>query len=96
MIDISTQDKKDEVVAHFKNLILSPGWLLYEQIVKENIEVARNNILNGIANEKLSDIKRLRDILAVQEEMINTPQKMIESLSNKVEILETDEDPYQK
>jgi len=96
MIDISTQDKKDEVVVHFKNLISSPGWLLYEQIVKENIEVARNNILNGIANEKLSDIKRLRDILAVQEEMINTPQKMIESLSNKVEILETDEDPYQK
>jgi hypothetical protein len=96
MIDISTQDKKDAVIAHFKNLLTSPGWALYEEIVKENIEVAKNNIINGIENEKLSDVKRLRDILLVQEEMINTPKKMIESLSNKVEVMETDEDPFEK
>jgi len=78
-----TKEKIDQAVANFKQLLDHPGWKLFEDIVSANIEVLKDQILNGLENETKETIDRLRDKLKVLEEMRNTPKSMIEKLTSE-------------
>lgn len=96
MIDLSNDKSKETAVANFKGLLTHPGWVMFEEIVKANIEVVKEAILKGINDETIEDVKRLRDRLAVHEEIINTPKAMIDKLTPKEPIEIPDDDPFYK
>lgn len=94
MIDLSTQEKKDQAIANFKLLLETPGWKMFAQILQENIDVVKQAIMVGTGNETIEEIKILRDRLSVHEEILNTPKAMIEKLGPKIEIGLPTDDPY--
>jgi len=96
MIDLSNDKSKEVAIANFKSLLTHPGWVMFEEIVKANIEVVKEAILKGINEETIEDVKRLRDRLSVHEEIINTPKAMIDKLTPKEEIEIPDDDPFYK
>lgn len=77
-----TQSKKDEAINNFKSLLDHPGWQLIIKIIEANIEVVRNQIINGADNETVETINRLRDKLKTHEEVKNMPQKLIKGLTD--------------
>lgn len=93
-LDLSTDQKVELAIANFKSLITHPGWIMFEQIVKENIEAVKDTILKGIKEETIDDVKRLRDKLAVHEAIINTPTDMIKSLGEIGKQEVPNDDPF--
>lgn len=79
-IDLSTTEKRLAVAGNFKDLLTHPGWKLFEIIVRDNIEVVKDQILSGSGEQTIEEVRRLRDKLAVHTEVIETVYKMIESL----------------
>lgn len=79
-LDLSTTEKRLAIASSFKDLIVTPGWKNFEVIVRDNIEVVKNQILNGSGEQTIEEVRRLRDKLAVHIEVIETVYKMIESL----------------
>ena len=88
-----TQEKIDAGIAGFKNLLADPGWKLVEDILDVNIEIAKQQLENGIEGETPEVINRVRDRLRIYREVKATPHTMIERLSS-AEGLEPDFDPY--
>jgi len=95
-IDLSTEQKRAAVSSNFKDLLTHPGWKLFETIVRENIEVVKELLLKGAGEETLEEVKRLRDKLAVHEEIINTPTNMIEKLKPSDEGDIPNDDPFEE
>lgn len=77
----NTPQKVEAAISNFTNLVNSPGWKLFIEIVNANIEVVKNGLLRGGEEETKEQIDRLRDKLRVYEEMRDTPQTMIEKLT---------------
>jgi len=81
-------------VSAFTTLMAHPGWELMEQILKENIEIARQQLEDGVgAEETKADVDRTRDRLKVWRETLNTPRDMIEKLQTP-EDQEPSVDPF--
>lgn len=96
MIDLSTKEKKQIAVANLKSLLTHPGWMIVEDVIKENIEAVKKNILVGTDNETLEDVKRFRDDLAIHQGVLNTPQNLIKKLEDLEKIEIPNDDPYDK
>ena len=94
MIDISTKEKKSAIVSDFKNLLTTPGWILFEQMVQENIDSVKNDLLDGTKEQTIEDIKVLRKILALYTGMIAIPKNMIQKLTEEAVVSEELDDPY--
>lgn len=93
-LDLSTDKKIELAIANFKSLLTHPGWIMFDQIVRENIEAVKGTILKGIGEETIDDVKRLRDKLAVHEAIINTPTDMIKSLGEIGPTEVPNDDPF--
>ena len=94
MIDLSTKEKKNAVISDFKNLLTTPGWILFEKMVQENIENVKGELLDGTKEQTIEDIKVLRKILALYTGMIELPKSMIDRLSDEAVITQESDDPY--
>lgn len=88
-----TPEKIDNGAALFRSLLDNGGWQLFVQIANENIEEVKNQILYN--PEKLDEkgMDRLRDKLAVMEQMRDTPQNMIKKLTTETQ-KEPESDPF--
>lgn len=75
-----TQEDRELAIAQFKSLILHPGWLLLVEVLDENIELVKNQILNGIEGESKEDIDRLRDRVRGYINLRNSPDILIRRL----------------
>lgn len=94
MIDLSTQEKKNAAISNFKTLLTHPGWVMFEEIVRANMEIVKKQILDGDDKQTLDDVKMLRRALSLHTEMINTPRDMIERLSLEATVTRDVDDPY--
>ena len=94
MINLSNEKNRQLAVANFKSLLTHPGWIMVKDIVEANIEVLENQILNGVGEETIEEIRRLRDKLAIHKEIINTPESMIEKLTPVDSMDIPNDDPY--
>jgi hypothetical protein len=89
-----TSEKIESAVSNFKNLLNASGWKIFVEIVEANMDVVKDRILTGVEGETKEEIDRLRDKLKVYEEVINTPQNMINKfISSDTEV--PDVDPYE-
>lgn len=88
-----TKEKIDAGLAGFRALIQSPGWKLLEEILNENIAFLQEEILNGVENDTIENVRRLRDKLQAYKDAKNTPYMMIEKLDSQ-ETLVPDTDPF--
>ena len=95
MIDLSTQEKKDAAIANFKTLKEHPGWILFEMIQQENMEVIKERLLRGAKDETIHDVQTLRRVLALHQEIIDTPETMIKNLGEQVVQKMPNDDPFE-
>jgi len=87
-------------VLELRALLMTPGWQIVRKNISDNIEVLKFQILRKInfnTKKELADpeVDRLRDQLNFMEDIIDTPEKIIEQLSPSEET-EEDPDPYYK
>lgn len=85
--------KSELAKSHFVNLVKSEGWILFEKIVRANIQLLKDQLVNGVEGETKEDIDRRRDKIRVHEDIANTPYDMMKKLSPTDSTKETD-DPY--
>ena len=88
-----TDKKRQTAIVDFKALSNHPGWKLLGKIVKENIEVVTNKILDGGVKATKEQMDRLRDKLMVYKEVLNTPKATIQQFDSP-EGEEIKLDPY--
>jgi len=97
MTKLSFEEPKnrEQALADFKGLLENTGWKLLETVVNENMEVIRNQILEGVGEgETIENISRLRDKLRAYKDIIGTPVKMIEYLTPADPPTHNEDDPY--
>lgn len=96
MKETNFDDPKERIqaVADFKSLINSAGWQRLTFIVNANIEVLKDQILDGLEDETKETIDRLRDKLKVHKEIINTPEYWIKRLGPSDVVEEFNDDPF--
>jgi hypothetical protein len=88
-----TPDKIEHALASFKNLKENAGWQILEEIVRANMEILQEQIINGVENETKDNIDRRRDKLKAYKEVIDTPDFWIKKFEEPVPFIETS-DPY--
>jgi hypothetical protein len=88
-----TAEKRNVVIANFKTLKETAGWVLLTEIVKANIKELEEQILNGFEDETKEQIDRKRDKLKAYKEVIDTPDYWISRFEFKPELID-DSDPY--
>lgn len=96
MINLSNDKNRQLAIDNLKSLLVHPGWLIVKDIVEANIEVLKNQILIGVGEETIEEVRRLRDKLSVHEEIINTPETIIEKLTPNISDNIPSDDPYGK
>lgn len=89
----STPDKVAFTIAQFRSLLEHPGWKLFQEEAEFNIELLKEEIVNGFEGETKEITDRLRDKLKVHQEMIGRPAYWIKKLQ-PVESEEVDYDPF--
>jgi hypothetical protein len=96
MIDLNfdTKEKKANAIAQFTSLLEHPGWQMVEAIVRFNIQVIQDQLMEGGTNETLEDVNRLRDKLIAHKEIIDTPRTMIGKLKPQEKTEQENDDPY--
>ena len=95
MIDqlFGTEEKRQVAIAAFQNLMEHPGWKLLVQILDANIEVLRMQLETEADEEKLQDVRILRNNLRLTREFRNTPQDQIKKLADEGQEV-PNADPY--
>jgi len=93
-LNFSEPAKRDQAVSNFISLLKHPGWQLLELIVGENIKVLTQQILKKPEGATEIEMDRLRDKLAVHEDIINTPLNIIKKLTPSEGGEVDDGDPY--
>ncbi len=88
-----TEEKKENAIAAFQGLLEHPGWKLIEQIEDANIEILREQLETETEDQKLEDVRIMRNNLRLTKEFRNTPQNIIEKLQ-KVDQEVPNPDPY--
>jgi hypothetical protein len=96
MIETNFDNQKDreQALADFKGLLVNPGWQRLVFIVDTNIEVVKNQILNGLTGETKETIDRLRDKLTVYKEIMGTAAYWIDKLEPEDNPPEINDDPF--
>lgn len=93
-----TEEEKKEYIESFRNLMTHPGWELFVNIQKVNIEYLTRLVVKGLnTNREIAteqETNRLRDKIGIYEEQIDTPKSEIKRLSH-TEPEEESLDPYQ-
>jgi len=87
-----TEEKQQNAIATLRDGMNTPFWKLITDILKDNIELITEQILEGGKTKKMN---RLRDRLKIHKEIVNTPKLMIKRLSPSPEGKEPNLDPYQ-
>lgn len=90
---LDTPQEIENALADFKTLEQVAGWQRVVKIVEANIEILKDQILDGFEEETKESIDRKRDKLKAYKEVIETPKYWI----NRLETKETEEevdDPY--
>lgn len=88
-----TQDEIDVALAKLKQLKTTAGWQLLVQVVRENIIVLEDQILNGVEGATKDDMDRKRDKLKAYKEVIETPDSLIRRFEQP-EQYQDDSDPF--
>ena len=91
---LKTTKEQEAAKANFTTLLSHPGWQLFVDILNANIEVIKDQIINGVKDETPESINRLRDKLAVCIEMRDTPKTILDKLKDS-EDEEINYDPYE-
>lgn len=94
-IDFESPKNREKALNDFQDLIKHPGWQLVQTIALENIEVIKNQIIEGLGDETVESIAMLRFKLKAYKDVINTPEFWIERLKPVVESYEDEDDPYE-
>jgi hypothetical protein len=76
-----TKEKRDLAISQMANLKSDAGWLLVISILDANIEIIKDQILNGLDNETKESIDRLRDKLQAYQNLKGTPDMIIKQLT---------------
>lgn len=87
----NTQKDIDAAIGNFRQLKGTSGWQLLVRIVKENMRVLEQQILDGGADE--DDLNRKRDKLKAYKEVIETPDFIIKRF-DEPSAYQDDTDPY--
>ena len=94
-IDFDNQKDRDKALTDLKGLLDSAGWILLVYIAKENMDVIKEQILDGIGDQDtMENINRLRDRLKAYKDIIGTPERMIEKLKPVEKSTHNEDDPY--
>lgn len=92
MSEFKTKQQREIAIANYKNLLDSPGWIMYAEGIEENIELVTKGILKGGQPEAVMDGLRLK--LQAYKEDLSAPKDMIKKLQDaKGE--EPDLDPFE-
>ena len=89
-----TEDDIKKGIYLFEDLANNEGWKLLNEVVKANIEVLKDTIINGIGEETIEDVNRLRDRLKVYQEVLETPERIATQLKQG-DLEEESFDPYE-
>jgi len=88
---------RDAAISNFTTLLAHPGWQLLVMIVEGNMELIKDQILDGTGETETKDfIDRLRDRLKIHKSIIETPQTIIDKLKPQESSEEIEDDPYPK
>lgn len=94
-LDFDSSKNREQSLADFQSLLKHPGWMLVQSICYANIELIRNQIIDGVGeNESLETIARLRDKLRAYQDVINTPSYWIDKLKPVEPTMHDEDDPY--
>lgn len=88
-----TDNKRASATLQFKDLLNHQGWLLFVEVVKANIAVLRKQLEDGMEGETIDSVRHTRDMIKIHQEMIDTPQKLMDSF-NKEEGTVPEHDPF--
>ena len=94
-LDFDNPKNQEKYLGDFKTLLNSPGWTLFVSIAQANMDVIREQIIRGIGEETLESVNRLRDRLKIYEDLISTPEQMIEKLTPSEKVENNEDDPYE-
>jgi len=94
-LDFDNPKNREQSFIDFSSLLKHPGWKLVEAICYANIDLIRNQIINGIGEGETKDmIDRLRDKLKAYEAIIDTPNYWIEKLKPVEPPTHNEDDPF--
>jgi hypothetical protein len=94
-LDFDNSKNREQSLADFTSLLKHPGWMLVQSICYANIDLIRNQIIEGIGeSESMETINRLRDKLKAYQDVINTPEYWIDKLKPVEPSLHNEDDPF--
>jgi len=88
-----TKEKRESAVANLIQLQNTAGWDIIRQVLQANIDVVKDLLLHGTGEEDMMTIKTYRERLASYENLLRTPEKLIEQLRGS-ETAELTVDPF--
>lgn len=100
-LSVDRDDQAQEVISALKSLQADRGWLLLKQMFEGNIAVLQASILrkvspdDGVTPLTEDECDRLRDKLDYLEELLDKPNKIIQSFKQPVSNV-PEYDPYDK
>lgn len=95
-VDIDTPEKQKKVIDDFISLQSHPAWMIIKYNTEENIKyLIEEQLVNGDDKQTMEDIKRIRDKIKLQRDIISSPEKMISFLTGTIESKEDLLDPYE-
>jgi len=95
MIDtlFDTKDKRVSAISYLAQLKLDPGWVIIQQVLQANINIVKDLIVHGAESEDMKMITMLRERLAAYENLLNTPDTIINQLEGSKPV-EPSMDPF--
>ncbi|NCN39980.1 hypothetical protein GW916_01895 [bacterium] len=100
-LSVDRDDQAQEVISALKSLQADRGWLLLKQMFEGNISVLQASILrkvspdDGVTALTEEECDRLRDKLDYLEELLDKPNKIIQSFKQPISTV-PEYDPYDK
>lgn len=89
-----TKEKREIAISNMVNLKANSGWLLVVAIIDANIDLIKQQIIEGVEDETKETINRLRDRLKAYENLKTTPDMIIKQLTQG-EVVTPVIDPFQ-
>lgn len=90
----STDQKKQEAVISFTELISHPGWILFCMVADANIENVKRLLEDPDSDHTEDGDNRLRDKLKLYRNMRNMPSEMIKDFKRNTSGIDPTLDPY--
>lgn len=93
----NTEIKQRIGVENMQSLRSHPGWILLTKMLKANLVVINQQILDGCDTEQKAELDRLRDRRKLYKEVLSIPEKVIsdyggEKVEDDTDV--SDYDPY--